>query len=62
MGKGYRPALVGDLHALADLYAGVLREMGRQIVSGHGWPPHRHSLRLPVLARARAEKAATRRR
>lgn len=62
MGKGYHPALVSDLHALADLYAGVLREMGRQIVSGHGWPPHRHSLPLSGLARTRSEKATTPRR
>lgn len=62
MGKGSRPALVSDLHALADLYRGVFREMGRQMVSGHGWPPHRHSLPLSARARPRAEKVATPRR
>lgn len=57
MRKEPRPSLVSELHALADLYAGVLKEMGRQTVSGHGWPPHRHSLPLPAVSRTRDEKA-----
>jgi hypothetical protein len=55
MRKASGPPLARELQALLSLYATVLREMGRQAVSGHAWPPHRHS-----LAAARVRRNARR--